>query len=143
VDVHVQQHAVARYVVTQLFFETRFCDGDIDLLLKKCKSQKFCSAQNKSVLNIGICFTLYVRLFSQTDNKLQLMICVNTYMPMGAIKRAALMFRIRKGPRSNLARRRLISIKVFRGVPSFLQEKHGIMPQIWSRSLQFKSLPVQ
>ena len=38
-DVHVQQHAIARYTVTQLFYETRICEvGDIDLLLKKCKA---------------------------------------------------------------------------------------------------------
>ena len=51
VDVHVQQHAVARCIVAQLFYGTRFCEvGDIDLLLKKCKSQAICSTQIKSIL---------------------------------------------------------------------------------------------
>jgi hypothetical protein len=97
VDVLVQQHAVVRYTVTKLFYETRFCEfGDIDLLLKKCKSQKFFSTQIKSILNTGIYFTLCVRLYPQTGkcktgNKLQLMTCIKTYMPLVAIKRAALM----------------------------------------------------
>ena len=55
--------------------------------------------------------------------------CIKTYMPIIAVKGVALMI----GTRKNQAQILLgedISIKVFRGVPTFLQVNHGIMPHV-------------